>query len=374
MSERLTSMNRGVAHVIAVTILLSVIFSWQVGARDSQQVRPTSPIEDKGARLVPARTIPVPTTVSPELQKNIAQPVGPNERFWSTVPKSTEEWRQLIAQTEKAGTEGVVQLLKRYPVKVESQTVSGVRTFAVLPQYLPEENRTRILVHIHGGAYVFYGGEAGVGEAILAAHHSKMKVVSIDYRMPPDHPFPAALDDTVAVYEELLKTYKPEDIAIFGTSSGGGLAAAAILRLRDLKVPLPAAVGLGTPWADVTRTGDTLHTNEQIDDVLVVYGGLLNAAAKLYAGPVDMKDPLISPIYGDLSKGFPPTILTSGTRDLLLSCTVRMHRKLRQAGIEAELQVFEGMSHAEYLLIPDLPEGEEAFQEIARFFSSHMGK
>ncbi len=163
-------------------------------------------------------------------------------------------------------------------------------------------------------------------------------------------------------------------MAIFGTSSGGGLAAAVILRLRDLNILLPAAAGLGTPWVDITRTGDTLYTNEQIDDVLVLYGGLIDAAAKLYAGPADMKDPLLSPIYGDFSKGFPPTILTSGTRDLLLSCTVRMHRKLRQAGIKAELQVFEGMSHAEYLLIPGLPEGEEAFQEISTFLQQPSGQ
>lgn len=374
MSERLTGVNGGAAHVMVAMLLLSVIFSWQAAAHGSQPVSPTSPVEENGGRQVPARTIPVPATVSPELQKNIAQPIGPNERFWSTVPTNIEQWRSLIAQTEQVGTEGVAQLLKRYPIKVKNQTVSGVKTFVLLPASLPEENRDRILLHVHGGAYVFYGGEAGIGEAILAAYHGKMKVVSVDYRMPPDHPFPAALDDTIAVYKELLKTYKPENIAIFGTSSGGGLAAAVVLRLRALNVPLPAAVGLGTPWVDVTRTGDTLYTNEQIDDVLVVSGGLLNAAAKLYAGPVDMKDPLISPLYGEFSKGFPPTILISGTRDLLLSCTVRMHRQLRQAGIEAELHVFEGISHAEYLLATGLPEGDEIFQEIARFFSSHMGK
>jgi len=304
LSEKLRDSNDGPVRIIAVTILLSIILSWQAAAYGSQALPSTGPVEDKAARLVPARTIPVPTTVSPELEKNIAQPVGPNERFWSTVPKSTEEWRQLIGQTEKAGVEGVAKLLKRYPVRIEGQTISGVRTFVVLPEYLPEENRNRILVHVHGGAYVFFGGEAGVGEAILAAYHGKMKVVSVDYRMPPDHPFPAAPDDTVAVYKELLKTYKPHDIAIFGTSSGGGLAAATILRMRDLNIPLPAAVGLGTPWVDITRTGDTLHTNEQIDDVLVVSGGLLDAAAKLYAGSIDMKNPLVSPVYGDFGRGF----------------------------------------------------------------------
>jgi monoterpene epsilon-lactone hydrolase len=141
-----------------------------------------------------------------------------------------------------------------------------------------------------------------------------------------------------------------------------------------MNVPLPGAVGLGTPWADLTRTGDTLYTNEEIDDVLVTYDGLLEACAKLYAGSSDMKDPLISPVYGDFTKGFPPTILTTGTRDMLLSDTVRVHRKLRQAGVEAYLQVFEGMSHAQYIIVFTSPESREVFQELALFFQNHLGR
>jgi len=307
------------------------------------------------------------------LQRAIAQPVGPQERYWSTAPKSVDEWRELQAKTAEPAVEGVRGLLERYPVKIENRTMAGVNVFVITPETIPEQSRNRIFVHVHGGAYVFYGGQAGIGEAILMAFHGNTTTISVDYRMPPDHPFPAAVDDTVAVYKELLKTYAPANMAIFGTSSGGGLTAAVALKLRDLNIPAPGALGLGTPWVDLTRTGDTLSTNEKIDDVLVIYGALIESAAKLYAGSIDLKHPLVSPIYGDVT-GFPPTILTSGTRDLLLSCTVRMHRKLRQACIQAELQVFEGMSHAEYLLIPDLPEGKEAFQEIAGFFDSHLGK
>ncbi len=126
MGDRLTGVNRHQGCIIAATILLSIIFSWQAASHSYQPAPPTTPAEDNGARQLPARAIPVPTTVSPELQKAIAKPLGPNERFWSTAPKSTEEWRKLIAQTEKEGTEGVAQLLKRYAVNVQSQTVSGV--------------------------------------------------------------------------------------------------------------------------------------------------------------------------------------------------------------------------------------------------------
>ena len=125
--------------------------------------------------------------------------------------------------------------------------------------------------------------------------------------------------------------------------------------------------------ADVTKTGDSFHTNEMVDNVLVSTTGFCDAAASFYANGHDMKDPLLSPIYGDMN-GFPPTILTTGTRDLLLSNTVRTHRKLRDAGVEAFLQVFEGQAHAEFYRDDTAPESKQAFGEIAGFFDKHLGK
>src|SRR6202044_3196769 len=134
--------------------------------------------------------------------------------------------------------------------------------------------------------------------------------------------------------------------AIVGTSTGGGMTLAMILRAKQEGLALPAAIAPGTPWADLTDTGDSYKTNEWVDNVLISAHGLLGDAARLYAGGHDLKDPMLSPIYGDFH-GLPPAILTSGTRDLFLSNTVRTHRKLRRAGVEAQLQVFEGMSHAQ---------------------------
>ena len=125
--------------------------------------------------------------------------------------------------------------------------------------------------------------------------------------------------------------------------------------------------------SDVTKVGDTFYTNELVDNVLVSRDGFCDAGAKVYANGRDLKDPLLSPVYGDMH-GFPPTILTSGTRDLLLSNTVRVHRKLRQAGVEALLQVYEGQSHAHYIRDDSAPETREVFQEIAQFFDKHLGK
>ncbi len=135
----------------------------------------------------------------------------------------------------------------------------------------------------------------------------------------------------------------------------------------------PAAIAPGTPWADLTDTGDTYGSNEWVDNVLVTWDGWLGRAAALYAAGRDLRDPQLSPIYGDFPD-FPPTILTSGTRDLFLSNTVRTHRKLRRAGVEAELNVYEGQSHAQYMGNVDAPETREAFTDIARFFDAHLGR
>ena len=148
---------------------------------------------------------------------------------------------------------------------------------------------------------------------------------------------------------------------------------ALVLRAKKEGVPLPGATAPGTPWSDMTKTGDTFFTNEMVDNILVSNDGWLGDAAKLYANGHDLKDPQLSPIYGDYA-GFPPTILTSGTRDLFLSNTVRVHRKLRQAGVVADLHVFEGQSHGQYGGDPAAPETKEHFGELTKFFDKYLGK
>jgi acetyl esterase/lipase len=243
----------------------------------------------------------------------------------------------------------------------------------VTPNEVAEANRNRLLIHVHGGGYVLGPGESGTGEAILLAGRGHFNVISIDYRMPPDFPYPAAMDDAMAVYKEIVRTTDPKKIAIFGTSTGGGMTLAMVLRAKAEGLPLPAAIAPGTPWSDMTKTGDTYFTNDTVDNVLVSNEGWLGDAAKLYANGHDLKDPQLSPIYGDMH-GFPPTILTTGTRDLFLSNTVRVHRKLRDAGVPADLLVFEGMSHAQYNIATDSPESKAHFAEVSAWFDKYLAK
>ncbi len=322
-----------------------------------------------GPRAVPGRSIPVPHTVSSQLQAAIAAPYSAS---WDIDPKSAAEWKALIDRSPDAAVAVQKSVREKLGVTLEPTVIGGVRAFILSPREIPPANRNRLLVHLHGGAYVFNSGEAGTAEATMMAAYGGFRVISIDYRMPPDHPFPAAVDDAMAVWREAVKTTDPRNMAIFGTSAGGGLTLAMILRAKQEGLALPGAIAPGSPWADLTETGDTFKTNEWLDNVVVSYNGSLRHAAELYANGHDLKEPLLSPIYGDFT-GFPPAILTSGTRDLFLSLTVLTHRKLRRAGVEADLQVFEGMSHGDYQSDPFAPETKEAFTEIARFFDKHLG-
>ena len=243
------------------------------------------------------------------------------------------------------------------------------------PRSIPEAHKGELIFHIHGGGYVFGAGESGTGEATLMAAYGGYAVVSIDYRMPPDAPYPAALDDLVAAWRAVIATTDPRHIAVEGTSTGGGLTLALVMRLKTQRLPLPAATAPASPWSDMTETGDSYKTNEWIDNVLVTYGGYLQRAAQLYAHGHDLKDPGLSPVYGDFH-GLPPAILITGTRDLFLSNTVRVHRKFHEAGVESDLEVFEGLSHAQYLLGSgaDAPVTKEIFGEITRFFDAHLAQ
>jgi monoterpene epsilon-lactone hydrolase len=322
------------------------------------------------AREVPARLLPIPTDVSFLLQKAIA---SPPIAFMERIPETPDQWRAEIKKINDNAAKSARDLWKLLGVTVTPETIGGVKCFRLTPAEVPPEHKDRLLMHLHGGAYVFFGGEAGTGEGALIAYISKTPVISVDYRMPPDNPFPAALDDAVAVWQAVTKDHDAKKMAMFGTSAGGGLTLSAVLKLKGLGVPLPAALFIGTPSSDCTNASDSLRTNEYVDNVIPTTKGVIDACINMYAGGHDKKDPLISPVYGDLS-GFPPTILISGTRDLLLSNTVRAHRKLRQSGVEAELHVFEAMSHAQYLTSFPSPESVDALKEVARFFDGHLAK
>lgn len=319
-----------------------------------------------------ARTLPAPAAASDELRSEIMNAPAPDAaELRQIVPSNKEVWEAFISGREAHNAATSATLAKDHSISVERDAIEGVKVHHVVAPDVDPKHENHLFIHVHGGAYVLNDGDASVLEAILIADRVKIPVLSIDYRMPPEHPFPAAVDDVITVYRFLLRDRPAKSMALGGTSAGGGLTLAAVQRFIQLGLEVPGALYAGTPGADLTKTGDTVFTNEGIDRVMPTYDGALHGAVRLYAGDHDLKHPLISPIYGDF-QGFPPTYLVTGTRDLLLSDTARTHRKLRAAGVVADLNVYEGMSHAGYLFALNTPESRQVYGELKTFLMKHL--
>ena len=322
-------------------------------------------------RQVPARTLPAPTTVSPQLQRIIV--AAAEAPAWNSgpPPATANEWRAWLAPIDGMALQSLPAVKAMFPCQIIPRVIAGVTVREVVPASLDPAKAGRVLIHLHGGGYIMNGGELSVGEAILGAHYARTRVLCVDYRMPPEHPFPAAVDDAVAVWKAVIAEHAPASVGVFGTSAGGGLLLAMALKLKALGLPLPGALAPCTPWTDLTGASDSYAVNAGVDGVFSQFDDLSRAIVAVYAGETPIDDPLISPVNGDFA-GFPPTIFTTGTRDLLLSDTVRCYRRMRAAGVEARLEVHEAMSHAEYAIAIDGPESAEVYGDIARFFERHL--
>lgn len=318
-------------------------------------------MDEKTAGLkVPERIIPTPATVSPEAQAFLSRGLGvmPPE-----IPHTDKEaYRRYIAKVDQAMGPIAEARARPFPATIGEHRLTHCTLYEITPMAMKPANADKAILHIHGGAFIVGGGMAAAWTALPIAGRADLRSYSVDYRMPPDYPFPNGLNDCVEAYRWMLDRYAPENIALEGSSAGANLVAATILKARDEGLPLPAACSLHTAGVDMSHSGDTFATNEVIDVVLRRAGPETMA---LYMDGHDPRDPYLSPVFADLSMGFPPTILVSGTRDLLLSPTVMMHRALRRAGIEADLHVFEAMPHGG--LSGSSPEDAELREEIAEF-------
>ncbi|RLK56393.1 acetyl esterase/lipase [Stenotrophomonas rhizophila] len=321
----------------------------------------------KGDLVVPERRIPVPMTISSQAQAFLAAP-PPARETEEPDPEDQAAWRVYIDSMQEMVMSHVSELEFRYPAKIEALPLANASLYVITPENLAPEDESRAILYVHGGGFIVGGDRAAAIAALPLACASGCRVYSIDYRMPVDFPFPAGLDDVCDAYLRVLEEHRPENVAVFGVSAGGGLAPAMLIRMRDRGEPLPAAAVLFTPGADISESGDTYETNQHIDVVLKTR---MPKTFALYANGTDLRDPELSPVFADYTKGFPPTLLISGTRDILLSTTVIMHRALRRAGIEADLHVFEAMPHAGFR---GAPEDAEVLAEQVRFITERLGR
>jgi acetyl esterase/lipase len=323
-------------------------------------------IDKTGRVLLGGRWVAPPSSISAEAQAFLTLPP------WGDAPPAGEPrpmWalRETTDQKMSALNEFAQRL---FPVEIEETRIAGVRCHVVRPRETPAENQGKALINLHGGGFVL--GSGSLVEAIPIAHQAKIPVVAVDYRLAPEHPYPAAVDDAVAVYRAMLQDHAPGTLGIYGASAGGFLTAQTIVRLARDGLPPPACCGVFTAGGDFSAFGDTA----QIFTLLGFWGETIlpfdhpMSEVKAYLGGADPADPLVSPLRGDLS-GFPPTLLMTGTRDALLSATTDLHRALRCAGVVADLFVYDAMPHAHWYML-QLPEAREAIDFMTAFFASHL--
>ena len=316
---------------------------------------------------LPARDIPPPTTISDAARQALSDGAMRPRLPWP-AGDDIEGWRVAIAESAAMWDPIAAEMLSTCRSSVETRPIGGVTCHVGTPPAMDEASSRRLYLFLHGGAFVFGAGAYAKAWGGVTADRLGVTTVSIDYRCPPDHPFPAAPEDAVAVYRALIDEIDPGRIVIGGSSAGGNLAAAATLMIRDRGLPMPAGVVLLTPEVDLTEAGDTFRTNTLLD---IVLKGPLPDCNAVYAQGHDLTDPYLSPLFGDFAKGFPATLIQTGTRDLFLSNSALMHRKLRKAGVEAELHVWEAMPHGGFgaFGLGKTPEDSEIDDEVRRFIA-----
>lgn len=310
----------------------------------------TATIDPDGTAHI-TRVLPLPKTISPEAQAIVA-----TGETWAPGPNSPET-PKLIAKARTL-----------YPVTDKPDSIAGVPVRIFMPPNVPRDKQDRVLINLHGGG--FMTDASSYLESIPIANLTQTKVVSVYYRLASKAPFPAAVDDVVAVYKALLKTYKPSKIAIYGTSAGAILTGQVAVRLKHDGLPEPGALGFFTGHADFGRPGDS-QSFYAVPGLVGARPPESEAERPYMKGVDDVKDPLVSPIYADLS-GLPPTLCITGTRDLFLSATSTFHRALLRAGVDADLVVFDSMPHAFWFMI-GTPESQQALHTMADFFNRHLG-
>jgi monoterpene epsilon-lactone hydrolase len=252
-------------------------------------------------------------------------------------------------------------------IKYELIDAKGVAAELVIN---PNVKKHQIFMHLFSGGYVIGTLETRRRIPVLIGRSSKMRCLNVGYRLAPEYPFPAALEDSIKAYRWLLSTgIKAKDIVITGASAGGGLACATVLKLKELNIPLPATLVLISPWVDLVVTGETLKKNAKFEPNITIE--MLRMLANAYLQGVDPKNPLVSPIYGNFEE-FPPILIQAGSYEVLLDDSVRLAERARAAGVDVTLEIYEGMIHVFQNFADVLPDGRKAIENISKFIQKKL--
>ena len=331
----------------------------------AQAQRPS--VDSHGNVSVPAFVVPYSAYASPEAQQQFQRMLEQSRHAPGIGSIAASR-----AYYDGINTDRADRMQKLYPVKIHTETIGGVPTDVVLPaQGIAAGQRHRVLINLHGGAFLWGAHSGGLVEAIPLASLGRIKVVSVDYRQGPEHVFPAASEDVEAVYRALLKQYPARNIGIYGCSAGGSLSGQVAAWLPAHGLPQAGAIGIFGAGAS-RAPGDSSYLAAFVDGSYDPPPGRKRPYREYFDG-ANLDDPMISPAqYPDVLKKFPPTLLITGTRAPDLSAAVYAHSQLIKAGVPGDLIVGEGMAHC-YILMSSLPESQDAYQAIVKFFRDHLG-
>ena len=321
----------------------------------------TSYIDAAGTAHV-TRVVPIPEDLSPQARKFLSRQIP------DAGPPQTLAQRR--AGTDAWAVRAAAAWSKLCPNTLVNTTIAGVPVREVTPEGMPKANEDKVLLNLHGGG--FNSDSGSYTETIPIAGYTRIRVVAVLYRLAPEHQFPAAVEDSVAVYKALLKKYKPEHIVIYGTSAGAILTGEVAVELKKEGLPMPAALGIFSGMGDFARPGDS-----QAMYALQGLSGHLEppkpgAHDPFYVGTTDPRNPVLSPIFADLH-GLPPTLFVTSGRDMLLSGTANLERAFLHAGVDAHLILFDALPHA-FWYDQNLPEAIEANHMMADFFVKHLAR
>lgn len=349
--------------MIRVLASLCLIMGGMAAAQNA-----ASGVEPDGTIHAPAATLPYSTLASPEAARFFPTMLAAG----AEAPPITAPIEQSRAFYDRLNSDRATRMAKRYPVKTHRDTIAGVGVDVVEPaDGIAPRNRQRVLINLHGGAFLWGAHSGGLVESIPIAHLGRIQVISVDYRQGPEHVYPAASEDVEAVYRELLKRYKPANIGIYGCSAGGVLTGEAVARFIEHKLPVPGAIGTFC-GSLVNMVGDSAYVAPLLNGAPAPTQPLRLEQLPYFKG-ASANDPLVFPgLSPRLLAQFPPTLLISGTRDMALSAVLRSQALLDQAGATTQLQVWEGMWHS-FFSDPELPESQAAYGVIVKFFDRHLG-
>ena len=307
------------------------------------------------------------------LQVQEMQASGVNFDLASIPADQLQAARERMIKMAKSSP-GYQRMIELYDVDMQGKTIAGVYTEVFTPKHIVEnKDSERVLINVHGGSFV--GGERSGShlESIPISAITGIKVISIDYRLAPEYQFPAASDDVLAVYKELLKQYEPKNIGIYGSSAGAVLTAQSLARFQVESLPSPAAAGMLAAGAYYWMEGDSGYSGHIGRAISGVPEGEYDIASDLYFKDVDKDNCLAFPGRNEeMISNFPPSLLISSTRDFALSSVVHTHTQLTANNVEADLHVWEGLDHCFYF-DPSFPESTQVYNVVAKFFNKHLG-